>query len=281
MTDWLATAKADTSISIGSARAIIAPHAGFSYSGPAAAFAYAHIEPAHIKRVFLLGPSHKFYLDGCALSPFDYYKTPVGDAAIDKEVYRALLATGKFSNMSPNEDEDEHSLEMHMPYICHVMKSNPDYTLVPILVGSINQHKENLFGEILAPYLLDPSNLFVVSSDFCHWGSRFNYTFYDAQYGPICKSIEALDKQGMDHIEDIDPQAFGDYLKATQNTICGRHPIGVLLQMLTQQKLRGKFRCRFTRYEQSSSVKSMRESSVSYASAVIEAREYDTITLSE
>lgn len=51
-----------------------------------------------------------------------------------------------------------------------------------------------MYGEIFAKYLADPQNLFVISSDFCHWGSRFRYTYYDKSAGPIWKSIEKLDK---------------------------------------------------------------------------------------
>lgn len=68
------------------------------------------------------------------------------------------------------------------------------FTIVPILVGSIAPDVEALYGSILAPYLEDPQNLFVVSSDFCHWGRRFSYTYYDKSCGPIHKSIEKLDK---------------------------------------------------------------------------------------
>lgn len=54
--------------------------------------------------------------------------------------------------------------------------------------------QEALYGQLLMPYLLDPNNLFVISSDFCHWGQRFNYTYYEKSSGPIYKCIEKLDK---------------------------------------------------------------------------------------
>lgn len=58
----------------------------------------------------------------------------------------------------------------------------------------MSPEQEKLYGDILAPYLNDPQNLFVISSDFCHWGSRFRYTYYDESAGPIHKCIEKLDK---------------------------------------------------------------------------------------
>lgn len=99
------------------ARAIIAPHAGYSYSGPPAAWAYKAIDWSNCRRVFLLGPSHHFYLTGCALSQCDQYATPLGNLKIDLEVVEELRGTGMFDDMELEDDEAEHSLEMHLPYI--------------------------------------------------------------------------------------------------------------------------------------------------------------------
>lgn len=69
------------------------------------------------KRIFLLGPSHHYYLSGCALTRCDSYETPLGALDIDKATTAELHRTGKFETMSIAADEDEHSLEMHLPYI--------------------------------------------------------------------------------------------------------------------------------------------------------------------
>ena len=78
----------------------------------------------------------------------------------------------------------------------------------------------------------DPANFFVISTDFCHWGTRFDFVSYDKTAGSIPASIEALDRQGMYCITEQDASAFTSYLKKTGNTICGRHPIGVLLKAI-------------------------------------------------
>lgn len=75
--------------------------------------------------------------------------------------------------------------------ICFSFKQ---FTIVPILVGSLSPEKEACYGRILSRYLADPQNLFVISSDFCHWGHRFRYTYYDRSYGNIYQSIEGLDR---------------------------------------------------------------------------------------
>ncbi|XP_062117609.1 uncharacterized protein LOC133831362 [Humulus lupulus] len=245
-------------------RGVIAPHAGYSYSGRAAAYAFGNIDPTSITRVFLLGPSHHYYTPKCALSMASVYKTPIGDLPVDLEVIEELKATGKFEQMNIRVDEAEHSMEMHLPYLAKVFEGHP-VKVVPILVGAVNAENEAMYGQLLAKYVDDPQNFFSVSSDFCHWGSRFSYTYYDKKHGPIYKSIEGLDKMGMDIIETRDPDAFTNYLLEYDNTICGRHPISVFLHML--RGCSTKIKINFLRYEQSSQCKSMRDSSVSYASA--------------
>ena len=115
----------------------------------------------------------------------------------------------------------------------------------------------------------------MISSDFCHWGTRFNYTHYDSSAGEIHQSIkvlhlmlllldvtgslfQALDRAGMDIIERMDPAGFTHYLKQFGNTICGRHPIGVFLNMIAE--VRGahnglRLDLKFLKYAQSSQVR--------------------------
>ena len=79
----------------------------------------------------------------------------------------------------------------------------------------------------MLPYFEDERTLFVVSSDFCHWGKRFRFThkFDEFTDEDIYKSIEKLDRQGMTLIEQQDLAGFQSYLSETKNTICGRYPI--------------------------------------------------------
>ncbi|ESO94280.1 hypothetical protein LOTGIDRAFT_118701, partial [Lottia gigantea] len=254
------------------AKAIIAPHAGYYYCGACGAHAYKHIDPSRVKRVFILGPSHHVRLSGCALSSAEKYVTPLYDLHIDSKVYEELYSTNSFEVMSMNIDEDEHSIEMHLPYIAKVMESHKDeFTIIPILVGSLSPEKEEHYGKILSRYLADPESLFIISSDFCHWGRRFRYTDYDQSQGEVWQSIEALDKKAMDIIEKMDPQGFTQYLVDYQNTICGRHPIGVLLHVNSIRKNGNglKLSFKFTKYSQSSKCKSTQDSSVSYAAGCL------------
>lgn len=246
-------------------RGVIAPHAGYRYSGRCAAFAFAHIDPQQTSRVFLLGPSHRYRTQKCALSSATIYQTPLGDLHVDLEVYKELKATGEFQVMGMQVDEAEHSMEMHLPYLAKVFHGHP-VKIIPILVGSISSESEAIYGRLLAKYADDPTNFFSISSDFCHWGQRFKFLYHDKKEGSIYKSIEALDMKGMDLIASGDPIAFNDYISQYGNTICGRHAIGVFLHVLQNCSTKMKFK--FVQYEQSGQCKTVHDSSVSYASAV-------------
>lgn len=262
---WMTAARASVTPAA-NVRAIIGPHAGYSYCGHVMAYAYAHIDPLQVRRVFLLGPSHHLYSKHCLLSGTDAYATPLGDIQLDKETIAELAATGKFARMEQGVDEAEHSLELHLPFLVHAMQGRP-FTLVPIMVGAVSTASEAAYGRLLAPYLSDPATLFIASSDFCHWGSRFSYTFYDASKGPIHASIEWLDRRGIAAIEGGDPEEFSAYLRETGNTICGRHPIAVLMNALQLSGQRHAIS--FTKYDQSHRCLGPRDSSVSYAAAVV------------
>jgi len=252
-------------------RGLIGPHAGYSYSGPPAAFAYKYVDFSAIERIFILGPSHHVYLSNCALSKCSKYQTPLGDLILDKLVIDELQATNQFGFMDQKVDEDEHSIEMHLPYIYKMMQNKKaPFTIVPILVGKLSPENEELYGVLLSKYLADPKNLFVISSDFCHWGQRFSYTRYDPSCGEIFKSIEKLDRSGMKIIEEMDPTKFHSYIAETKNTICGRHPIGVFMNSVRHLNKENpeKYKIEFTTYAQSNQVTSMNDSSVSYAAAV-------------
>ncbi|KAL9616249.1 MAG: hypothetical protein Q9204_008597, partial [Flavoplaca sp. TL-2023a] len=290
-------------------------HAGYSYSGPAAAYAYKSLDLSKCKRIFLLGPSHHLYLPTCALPlpSLKTYSTPLGPIPLDTTTLSTLRSTNEFSALPLDADEAEHSLEMHLPYIRHLLSlSSPSSStkdgfegLIPILIGNTTPSSERKYGNLLAPYLSDPENIFIVSSDFCHWGTRFGYTYYlptsssssDLSSGislnpkthktpptdpTIYDSIGTLDRACMEAIESGSHERFLNVLGETGNTVCGRHPIGVVmagLEVVVREEMgkkeggvdegqggkKGRFQ--FVRYERSSEVKRVGESSVSYASA--------------
>lgn len=256
--------------------ALIAPHAAYSYSGSTAAYSYAPVNPNQFSRIILLGPSHHVYLrDRCAVSTADILDTPLGSIQVDKDVTQGLLEhssrNARFVPMSEDMDEAEHSIEMHLPFIRHVFSN--EVKIVPILVGSLSEEKEQQFGRTFFPWLGDGETFFVVSTDFCHWGTRFRFTRVSGDSTYIWQSIENMDREAMSIIQSGNHAAYYAYHRRTENTICGRHAIGVLLSALAYctDHSNEAFSIRFLRYKQSTRCVRMSDSSVSYASGIVEA----------
>ena len=206
----------DTAVTLAAScklRAIIGPHAGYRYSGPTAAHAYINLKArvADFDRVVLLGPSHKVYLDFVATTTCDEWATPLGNLKIDKETVEKLCENSdekvgvNFSKVALKYEENEHSLEMHLPFIKKVFsdEGKPDVKLVPLMVGEIEKSKYKSYAKALLPLFKDERTVFVISTDFCHWGDNFDYyrLHPDTPDSEIYKSIEKLDKQGMDLID--------------------------------------------------------------------------------
>lgn len=104
------------------------------------------------------------------------------------------------------------------------------------MVGNIPEDKFAAYAELLLPLFLDERTVFIVSSDFCHWGFEYDYSFKFEDEPLIYKSVERLDKLGMDHIESHDFNAFTQYLNDFGNSICGRHSIQLLLALIEKAK---------------------------------------------
>lgn len=274
---------------------LMCSHAGYSYSGPCAAWAYKCLDLTKVKRVFILGPSHTYYLDGCAVTTYSNYDTPFGKFTVDRDIIQRVKEAAEMDDIPQSRDSAEHSLEMHLPYLykrCEqTFNSSEDFpTVVPILIGDNDGGEEKKVGQVLVPYLKDEENAFIISSDFCHWGAHFSYMVYSpandpkqlinlrrgdkAPTGPpIHETIRLLDEAAMDAVKSGHHDAFVDNLKVTKNTVCGRHPIGVAMAALeilaresanTDEK---KYRFQITQYQRSNLVEKPSDFSVSYVSA--------------
>lgn len=134
------------------------------------------------------------------------------------------------------------------------------------MIGDIDEQSTIGIANSLLKYFEDKDNLFVISSDFCHFGARFG--FYKTPYPgiPIHEAVEKLDKDGIDLILKHNYKGFISYLDDTKNTICGRNPIQVLLKLLTFSKL--NIFSNLESYAQSNPATNIRDSSVSYAAVV-------------
>lgn len=193
-------------------KAIIAPHAGYVYSGAVAAAAYALLTPAAatIKRVVLLGPCHRVSVQGLALSGARAFRTPLGDIPVDKDAARQILDFPGVQVFDATH-ELEHSLEVHLPFLQIVLD---DFTLVPLVVG---QATPGDVADVLDALWGGPETLIVISTDLSH------YLDYDAARSldaDTCRAIEALDAGAI-----------------SSDGACGRFPVGGLLEAAKRKGL--------------------------------------------
>jgi AmmeMemoRadiSam system protein B len=145
-------------------RALIAPHAGYVYSGPVAATAYKQLATRResTRRVLLLGPSHRVAFTGLALSSAEYYETPLGDVAIDTAACRELLALPQVSVLDEAHAQ-EHSLEVHLPFLLAALD---DFLLIPVVVGDADPGD---VAGVIEHFWDQRDTLTVVSSDLSHF----------------------------------------------------------------------------------------------------------------
>ena len=164
--------------------ALIAPHAGYVYSGPVAASAYIQLQARResTRRVLLLGPSHRVGFRGLAPSSARFYATPAGDIAVDTDACRALAELPQVGVLDAAHAE-EHSLEVHLPFLRAVLD---DFLLVPVVVGDASAED---VAEVIERLWTSAETLVVVSSDLSHY---LDYESARRVDGETTRAIEAL-----------------------------------------------------------------------------------------
>ncbi len=171
-------------------RAIISPHAGYVYSGFTANRAYRLINTQGIKRVVVIGPSHRVYTKGASISYHDNYETPCGDIMIDKHYSKELSAEYDFLHFQEALHE-EHSTETQMPFVKHYF---PSASVVEIVYGEIDS---TTMVPMIEKILKDDTTFLVISTDLSHFYNQEKANALDE----IClKAVKSLDfeatKQG-------------------------------------------------------------------------------------
>jgi AmmeMemoRadiSam system protein B len=145
-------------------KALIVPHAGYVYSGPVAASAYSLLEPLRmvIRRVVLLGPVHRVWVPGLALPGVAAFDTPLGRVPLDQDAI-VRIADLPQVEVSPSAHAQEHSLEVHLPFLQTMLT---DFSLVPLAVGEATPEE---VAQVLDRLWGGEETLIVVSSDLSHF----------------------------------------------------------------------------------------------------------------
>jgi AmmeMemoRadiSam system protein B/AmmeMemoRadiSam system protein A len=154
---------------LGNIYAIIAPHAGYVFSGEVAANAYAQINPnKEYKHIFVLAPSHYHAFAGASIYNIGNYETPLGEVPVDFETANKLIAESKFISYIPDAHKQEHALEVQLPFLQYHLKTK--FKIIPVVIGTQNEKIIKEIAAVLKPYF-NEDDLFVISSDFSHYPS--------------------------------------------------------------------------------------------------------------
>ena len=167
-------------------RILIVPHAGYQYSAQTAGKAYAKLQKYadKIKTVILVGPSHRVVFKGVALSSADYFTTPLGKTALNKDIISLLQANPQFK-LNNTAHKDEHSLEVQLPFLQKVLKN---FTIVPLVYGDV---KPDILAEAISPLLQREDTLLVISADLSHYNDYAQAQELDSQTAKLVEQNKA------------------------------------------------------------------------------------------
>lgn len=243
----------------GTVRGIIAPHAGFAYSGQCAARAYRTLQRVEgVHRVILLGSSHHSGFYGACVSDHSAYATPLGTVPVDTGICLALAAKKLFRS-DRTVMTAEHSLENQLPFLQSTLAKG-SFKIVPVIFGALEIKDYPAMAAAIAPYI-DARTLVVASSDLTHYGKTFAYTPFRED---VRERLTALD---MGFIRTIENLAFEDYHRYHQKTgisACGIVPIGIMIKLLENRRLD----CVLADYRKSGDLNNDYTTSVSYAALI-------------
>ena len=202
---------------------VIAPHAGYEYSGKVAAYAYSQLKGKGYKKVIIIGSSHRVPFRGIAIYPAGLWETPLGTVPVDQEMAQSLMKECKIIRPFPAAFEREHSLEVQVPFL---QKTLAGFKIVPIVMGSLEKTDYKEFVDALASILKNDQGkvLIVASSDMSHFHA------YDA--------ANKMDNLTLKNIAELNVDGLHQCLQKGDCELCGAQ--GVLSLMMLAKQMNGK-----------------------------------------
>jgi AmmeMemoRadiSam system protein B/AmmeMemoRadiSam system protein A len=237
--------------------ALIAPHAGYEYSGTVAGRGYATLKGRSYKRVIILGPSHQAAVRGASVLRADVYETPLGRIPVDAGARDALLKCPVVREQ-PAAHAGEWSVENQLPMLQRALK---DFAIVEVIVGVMTPAERAALAETLRG-LADAGTLLVVSTDFTHYGPRFGYVPFKDR---VAECLADLNDKAVAKILDLDANGWDRFIAETGDTVCGQAAVGLLLDVLQGW---GDVEGKRLAYDTSGRITGDWENSVTYASVV-------------
>lgn len=230
---------------------IVAPHAGYIYSGSTAAKAYKALEGRDFKTVIIISPSHREYFQGVSIFDGDAYSTPLGKLDVDEEMREKMLSQSSLVFEGMNGHRSEHAVEVHLPFL---QKINNDFKIVPMVIGDQRRpFVDGLADAINAAW--NDDTIVVASSDLSHFHSG--------------KTADKLDGIVESKINDFDFEGLQLSLETNNCEACGGG--GIVAMMKAADKL-GFKKSKVVARTDSGMVSGSDDEVVGYLSAVIYGR---------
>ncbi len=203
---------------------LLAPHAGYAYSGPTAGRGWGLLAGFDYDRVFVLAPNHRHPLRGVSFPDVDAYATPLGEVPIDRDACDCLADCAAFE-CDPAAHTFEHAVEIQLPFLQTVLdRTTP---IVPLLVPRLTGEQRFAAAASLGAFV-DGRSLFVISTDLTHYGADYGYV-------PFCNEIpenlRLLDMGALDAVAAWDAAGLLDYGRETGITMCGLEAAALVLSL--------------------------------------------------
>jgi len=228
---------------------LIAPHAGYIYSGQVAAHAYRQIQGRTFENVAVVAPSHRTAFAGASVYHQGGYRTPLGVVPVNADLARSLMVRSDRLNFYPQAHAQEHSLEVQLPFLQRTLKS---FQLVPIVMGDQDMTTCRMLADALAFVARDNDILLVASTDLSHFHSQ--------------DEARVLDQTILQKVNDFDPRGLHETLRSGRGEACGGGPM-VAVMMAAREM--GATAGRVLHYATSGDVSGDRQNVVGYMAAVL------------
>lgn len=246
----------------GRALIALAPHAGYTYSGPVAGRTLGLLATDPPDRVVILAPNHRVAIDRLALSGAGAYATPLGEVPVDTAARDRLAGLGPFA-IDDRAHAHEHAIEIQLPFLQSLWPDHP-FLILPLLVTRLAPDLRAEAAAALAE-LRDDRTLFLVSTDFTHFGADYGFMPFPDDVEDIPASLEKLDTGAILRVLGGDAEGLRDYGDRTGITMCGLEATALALET----GLPGGYEAALIDYARSADRDGDYSRSVSYAGVLV------------
>jgi MEMO1 family protein len=212
-------------------RAIMVPHAGYDFSGPVAATAYAMIAGHNYKTVILIGSSHTSYFDGAIIDDSNFWQTPLGNLEANRELGQKLIKSGENIRQNGDVHAADHMLEVQLPFLQTVLA--PGFKILPIALSKISNDDLQKLATALLP-LMSGDNLLVISSDMSH------YPAYEDAKRIDQKTLALIKENNIEELDEHVAKTMSLGVPDEETLLCGLEAVKLVMEIAKKSNWQAK-----------------------------------------